>query len=75
MNHIHFYVIGHPGLVHKVGSTKNRMKVQKFQTPISISSFITVKHYSVSLGPRVPGIDSQHALVLSPDVLSEHLTK
>ena len=51
------------------------MELQEFLKPISISSFIKRKHYSVFWGLGVSGIEGEHASVLSPDVLVDSLSR
>ena len=61
-------------LVGYVGGTKNEMEVQEILTPILISGFIKMKHYSVLWCPQALVIDGEHALVFSPNVLSDGLS-
>ena len=50
------------------------MEVQEFETPILISSFIKMKHYSVFLGPQVLGIYSEYVSVFFLDVPGDRLS-
>ena len=61
--------------VGKVWGTKNDMEVdlKENKTPILIGSCIKMKHYSDFWGPRASGIDSEHASVISLDVLGDGL--